>query len=115
MSATTLAPVPRILGSPRRTETLILLALLEESYPRELARLTRARLFSIQQILDSLDREGIVSSRFIGKERRVCLNPRFFAAEALRVLLVTLARGYPELERAASSLRRRPRGKGRRL
>lgn len=105
----------KALGSRRRTEVLILLALLEETYPSELARLLNAPLYSVQKIVDGLDREGIVATRLIGKERRVTLNPRFFANEELRTLLLRLAQAEPDLQIAASGLRRRPRRKGKRL
>lgn len=105
----------KTLGSRRRTEVLVLLALLEESYPAELARLLKAPLYSVQKIVDGLDREGIVATRLIGNQRRVTLNPRFFAKEELQKLLLRLAEAEPELQVAASGLRRRPRRKGKQL
>jgi DNA-binding MarR family transcriptional regulator len=69
----------KLFGSPRRTELLILLALLEESYPLELARMLSAKRFSIQTMIDSLELEGVVATRLIGRTRRVSLNPRFYA------------------------------------
>ena len=102
-------------GSRRRTEVLILLALLEESYPTELALLLNAPLFSVQKIVDDLDRQGIVATRLIGKARRATLNPRFIASQELRALLLRLAQSEPELQTAAASVRRRPRRRGKHL
>ena len=105
----------KLLGSRRRTEVLILIALLGESYPAELARLLGAPLFSVQKIVDALDREGIVASRISGKTRRVSLDPRYFAQQELEALLLRLAEAEPELHRAAASRRSRPRRAGKAL
>ncbi|NNF05557.1 MAG: hypothetical protein HKN21_02235 [Candidatus Eisenbacteria bacterium] len=102
----------KLLGSRRRTETLILVALLEESYPSELARLLSAPLYSIQKVVDALDVEGVLATRRVGTERRVSLNPRYLAAKELRQLLLRLAKAEPSLEKIAASVRRRPRRKG---
>jgi len=106
---------PAIFGSPRRTETLVLLALLEESYPRELARLLEAPLLSIQNIIDALEREGVLSTRLLGNQRRVTLNERFYGFKPLKELLLRLAEGDPRLQSIVGSLRRRPRRRGKAL
>ncbi|HVS12251.1 MAG TPA: hypothetical protein VMS76_20490 [Planctomycetota bacterium] len=67
------------------------------------------------QILDSLELEGVVASRQLGRTRRVSLNPRYFAADPLRALLEKLATGSPELQRLAATRRARPRRKGKPL
>ncbi len=105
----------QLFGSRTRTRLLILLNLLEESYPRELARLLDAPLFSVQRMVDALEKEGCVATRVIGRERRVSLDPRYIAAEELRALLSRLSLAEPELELAAASLRRRPRRRGKEL
>ena len=89
-----------------------LLALLEESYPTELARLLSAPLFSVQKIVDALDREGILATRRIGTERRVSLNLRYFAAAELKSLLLRLAEGDARVRKIATDVRRRPRRQG---
>ena len=98
-----------LFGSRRRTEVLILLGLLEESYPSELASLLEAPLYSVQRILSDFEDQGIVASRLRGRTRLVSLNPRYYAVEELRALLARLARGEPELEAIASRHRGRPR------
>jgi hypothetical protein len=96
-------------GSRRRTEVLVLVALLGESYPSEIARLLGAPLFSVQKIVDSLDREGILATRLMGGTRRVSLDPRWFAARELEALLLRLAEAEPRLQKAAAGRRSRPR------
>lgn len=112
---TTLNPASRLFGSPRRTQVLTLLALLKESYPGELTRLLGTSKASILQILDGLEREGVVSSRQLGRTRRVALDPRYWAAAELRALLDKLAAGSSDLQRIAASRRSRPRRKGKPL
>lgn len=91
------------------------IALLGESYPRELARVLNAPLLSVQRVVDALDEEGVVAVRSFGKIRRVTLNPRFFGSADLRALLLRLAEGETEIQQAVSSLRRSPRRKGKAL
>lgn len=98
-----------LFGSRRRTEVLIMLALLEETYPTELARLLDAPLYSVQTILASLEDQGIVASRKRGRMRMVSLDPRYYAFEELQALLRRMARAEPELEEAAAGRRSRPR------
>jgi DNA-binding transcriptional ArsR family regulator len=99
----------QIFGSRRRTEILILLALLENSYPSELTRLLEAPLYSVQTILGDLESQGIVASRRQGRMRIVSLDPRYFASKELRSLLLRLAEAEPVLDGAAATRRTRPR------
>lgn len=110
-----LSSAPKIFGSPRRTETLLLLSLLGESYPGELTRLLGASKAAILQILESLELEGLVASRQLGRTRRVELNPRYYAASEFQTLLRKLATASPDLQRVAASRRSRPRRKGKPL
>jgi DNA-binding transcriptional ArsR family regulator len=98
-----------LFGSRRRTQILILLAMLEESYPAELARLLGARLFAVQTILAALESETIIVTRRLGRTRRVELNPRFIAYDELRALLWKLGEHDAELQAAAARKRGRPR------
>lgn len=102
----------RLFGSRRRTSVLILLRLLEESYPTELARLLGARLYAIQTIIDSLESEGVIVTRRLGQTRRVQFNPRYVAHDELQALLWTLGENDHELQRAAARKRGRPRRRG---
>ncbi len=102
----------KLLGSPRRTQVLVLLALLGESYPSELARLLDAQKAAILYILDGLEAEGVLASRPLGRTRRLELDPRYFAAKELRALLLKLAEADDHLQAAAAGRRARPRRKG---
>lgn len=97
-----------LFGSRRRTEILILLGLLEESYPSELASLLQAPLYSVQRILADLEDQGVVASRLRGRTRLVSINPRFYAVQELRALLARLALGEPDLDALAAGHRVRP-------
>jgi predicted transcriptional regulator len=107
-------PAPPLFGSKMRTALLMLVAVLEESYPAELARYLRTSIGSVQRTLDKIEDEGLVSTRPLAV-RRVTLNPLFPAAKELRSLLVRLAEGYPQYARLKESRRLRPRRRKKRL
>jgi hypothetical protein len=90
-------------------------ALLGETYPTELARLLGAPLYSVQTIVESLDRDGVVACRLVGRSRLVSLDPRYYGFRELRALLLRLSEGEPALQHAAASRRSRPGGAGRPL
>ncbi len=104
-----------LFGNPTRTGVLLVLALVDESYPQELARLLGRSLSTVQVAVDRLELDGIVSSRRLGSERRVTLNPRFYAARTLRSFLMELAHQQREIVEAVSEARRRPRRRGKPL
>jgi hypothetical protein len=106
---------PRLFGSRRRTEVLVTIALLGETFPSELARLLDAPLYSVQNIVAALDREGVLATRISGRARIVSLDPRYFAFPELKGLLLKLAEAEPDLRAAASGRRSRPRRAGRPL
>ena len=80
----------KVFGTVLRTRVLTTVALTGETFAAEVARLTGNRLFPVQRVLDSLEREALVVSRKSGVERRFTLNPRFFARSELRALLLRL-------------------------
>jgi len=94
---------------------LIALQLLGESYARELARLLSAPLSGVQMALRTLERDSIVVARNVGRTRVYQLSPRYFAARELTPFLARLAEAEPEIQRAVSALRRRPRRTGKPL
>jgi DNA-binding MarR family transcriptional regulator len=104
-----------VFGTRTRSNLLILLELLEESHASELARLAGVRLFTVQSALDSLEQAGLVVGIAVGRERRVRLNPRFYAHKELRALLSRMASEDTELSERLSELRRRPRRAGKKL
>jgi len=99
-------------GGQGRTRSLLALQLLEESYPRELARVLAMPLSSVQKALASLELDGLVAGRMVGRTRLYQLNPRYFAAEALRTYLSRLSEPEEVLRTRVASVRRRPRRRG---
>ncbi len=102
----------KLFGTRRRTQILILLFLLEETHASELASLLRIPVKTVQRILAGLEDENVISGRIIGRERRIRLNERYFAADELHSLLRTVAARDSQMAEAAANLRRRPRRKG---
>ena len=92
----------KLFGSRRRTELLIVIALLGESYPTEIARLLGARLYSIQTIVDELEREGVLATQLRARTRWVRLDSRFYAFAELQALLIRLAKAEPRLSAMAA-------------
>ena len=102
-------------GGVTRTRVLMALVLLEESYPRELSRLLEAPISGIQQALGSLERDGLVAGRLMGRTRLVRLEPRYFARPELEAYVARLASADRPLSRRVEALRRRPRLAGKPL
>jgi DNA-binding transcriptional ArsR family regulator len=107
-------PAPALFGSKMRTALLMLVAVLEETYPAELARYLGSSISSVQRTLDKIEDDGLVSTRPL-VVRAVTLNPLFPAVKELRALLLRLAEGYPEYQRLKESRRLRPRRRNKRL
>lgn len=103
---------PALFGSRNRTMVLVGVRLLEQTYPSELAELLGLRVFSAQQILASLEREGVVVSRLVGRTRVVTLNPRYFARRELDAMLWALGKQDQTLQQKLATKRRRPRSVG---
>jgi DNA-binding transcriptional ArsR family regulator len=101
-------PAPIVFGSKTRTALLMIVAVLEETYPAELARLLDTTIPSVQKTLDKVEDEGLIATR-PRVVRAVTLNPLFPAAKELRALLLRLAEGYPEYQTLKEWRRLRPR------
>src|SRR5262245_26600598 len=99
-------------GSQARTRVLLALRLVDESYPRELARLLNVPLNGVQMAVRALARDGLVVARAAGRTQLVRLNPRYFAREDLARYLLTLASADATLNRRVAEERRRPRRPG---
>lgn len=99
-------------GSRSRTLVLLALSLLEESFPRELARLLEVPLNSVQGALRGLERDGLVAARAAGRTRLYRVNPRYFARAELAAYLARLLAAEPELAAQVAGLRKRPRRTG---
>jgi DNA-binding transcriptional ArsR family regulator len=107
-------PAPVLFGSKMRTALLMLVAVLEETYPAELARYLGSSISSVQRTLDKIEEDGLIATRPL-VVRAVTLNPLFPAVKELRALLLRLAEGYPEYQRLKESRRLRPRRRNKRL
>lgn len=101
-------PAPALFGTKMRTALLMLVAVLEETYPAELARYLGATIPSVQRTLDKVEVEGLIATRPL-VVRTVSLNPLYPAAKELRALLLRLAQGYPQYQQLKESRRLRPR------
>jgi DNA-binding transcriptional ArsR family regulator len=102
-------------GGLGRTRVLLALRLLGESHGRELARLLGMPASSVVQALGSLERDGLVAGRAVGRLRLFRLDPRYFAHDDLRRYLARLAEPETALLSRVASLRRRPRRAGKPL
>jgi DNA-binding transcriptional ArsR family regulator len=102
-------------GSRTRTLVLLALSLLEESFPRELARMLEAPLNGVQQALRGLEVDGLVAARAAGRTRLYRLNPRYFARQPLAEYLKRLASAENELVERTATVRKRPRRAGKPL
>lgn len=102
-------------GGSARTRVLVALRLLDDSYPRELARLLEIPLSGVQVALRGLERDGLVAARDAGRTRLFRLNPRYFARDELRAYLLRLADPDETLRHRVTALRRRPRRTGKPL
>jgi DNA-binding transcriptional ArsR family regulator len=102
-------------GGQARTLVLLALSLLEESFPRELARLLEAPLNGVQQALRGLEVDGLVGARSVGRTRLYRLSPGYFAREELGRYLKRLAGAERDLVARTARLRKRPRRTGKRL
>jgi len=96
-------------GSATRTRVLVALRLMGASYARELARLLGGAVNGIQGAIRSLEADGLVVGREVGRTRVFELNPRYFAASEVRSLADKLASVDTDLQDRVSAIRRRPR------
>lgn len=104
-----------LFGTRTRTDTLVLIALMEETHASEIARLLDVSLSTAQNVLDTLEAAGIISGAVEGRARRVRLDPRYFARDELRALLDKMALNDKELRERVATIRRRPRRAGKKL
>ncbi len=103
---------PDLFGTPLRTRVLVFVALVEETYPREVAAVLDVPISNVQRVIGQYEEEGVLATRLFGRVRHVTLNPRWFARDALRAFLERYAVAFPDLAAKADALRRRPRRSG---
>jgi len=102
-------------GSATRTRVLLALGLLEDSYPRELARILDLPLSGVQRALQGLERDRLVAARSVGRTRLYRLDPGYFAHADLKRYLMRLLEAESDLRRHVGALRQRPRRTGKPL
>ena len=83
-------------GSRSRTRILLALSRLEFSYPRALARRLESPIFALRKALDGLERDGLVTSRLVGRTRVYRLDPFYVAYKELAAYLARLASAESE-------------------
>lgn len=105
---------PTIFGTEQRTRLLLLIAVLGDTYPAELARYSGASIPSVQESLDLLERDNLISTRQV-VVRAVTLNPTYPAAKELKAFLLRIAEGYPAYKQIVEAIRRRPRRRNKHL
>jgi len=103
-------------GSRSRTRILLALSDLEFSYPRALARRLDSPIFAVRKALEGLERDGLVSSRLVGRTRVYTLDSSYVAFKELAAYLGRLARADAEAaapeEAATEEVRPRPQFPG---
>ncbi len=105
---------PKLFGSVPRTEVLLAVGLLGDTYPSELARGLGFAIPSVQRILRDLEVEGVLVSRERGRTRLYSLNPRFYGASALKDFLRKYVQ-QTDVDAKLQRIRSRPRRAGKEL
>lgn len=107
-------PDPKLFGSATRTRALMAIALLKETYVGQLAKLLGLSSPVLFRIVDGLEREGVVSSRYVGRTRTLRLNPRLYGVGELEAFLLKYAKGT-DIEEKLARIRHRPRRRGKKI
>jgi DNA-binding transcriptional ArsR family regulator len=102
-------------GSLTRTRVLLALEGLSESYARELARILDSPVSVVQKALRSLEKDGLVAGRIMGRTRLYRIDARYFASAELKRFLRRVAEPDRELKARLAQIRRRPRRAGKPL
>ncbi len=101
----------QLFGSRVRTDTLIAIGRLGQTFLSELARVLDRRPTEIIRAVSSLERVGVVATRRMGRTRVVQLEPRFWGAKELYALLLRMSE-MPRYRQRWASVRGRPRAIG---
>jgi DNA-binding transcriptional ArsR family regulator len=108
------AATPALFGSPTRTRILLAIALLKETYISQLVAVLDLSKSVIFRIVDDLERDAVIVSRYIGRTRTVSLNPRMYGAADLESFLLKYAKGT-DVEKRVATVRKRPRRRNKEL
>ena len=93
----------------------LVVALDQGAYARQIANLLGRDLITVQRNLRSLERDGILASRFIDRVRLFELNRRYRYRRPLTALLQTMVHDDPRIRTVVEALRQRPRRTGKAL
>jgi DNA-binding transcriptional ArsR family regulator len=103
-----------LFGSTTRTDVLVAVGRLGETYVAELGRLLDLRPTEVVRALSSLERSGVIATKRLGNTRLVRLEPRYRAKDELYALLLRLSES-PRYEGVWKAVRGRPRAIGKPL
>ncbi len=95
-------------GSQSRTRILLAIDLLGSSFPRELSRLLDVPIFAVRKALASLERDGILSARAVGRTRVYRFDPAYPAHQELVAYVTRLARDNPTMRARTDALAQAP-------
>lgn len=104
-----------LFGSATRTNCLLVIQMLGETHPSEVARILEISLSQAQKAVESLERASIVVSVLEGRTRRVRINPRYPYSAELASLLDKIGADNLGLQSKLSEIRRRPRRQGKEI
>ena len=104
-----------LFGTATRTRILILIFMLKETYPSQVAEILEISLNQSQGAIESLEVPGIVVRVTDGRQRKVKLNPRYAFKEELQSLLQKMAVSDITMQEKLAEYRRRPRKSGKPL
>ena len=85
---------------------LVSLILPGSSFQRELARLLDSSPSAVQKALTSLERDGLISGRMVGRTRSYTLSPRYFARAEFGGFPKCVAEADLDLQARTAELRR---------
>jgi predicted transcriptional regulator len=100
-----------LFGSKLRTDILLAIGMLEETYASELARLLGVSFTAVQRILEGLENDGVLIGRLVGRTRFIQIDQKWFGAKPLSELLRTLGERNPDLRNRIESVRLNPRNR----
>ena len=104
-----------IFGTATRTNVLLAIHMLGETYVTELSGMLEISLNQAQHALASLEDAGLIVREGMGRLRRVQLNPRSVLTPEISALLDKMAHYDVPLQKRLAERRRRPRKTGKEL
>lgn len=103
-----------LFGSTNRTDVLVAVGRLGETYVAQLGRVLKLRPTEVVRALASLEQAGVVATKRLGNTRLVRLEPRYRAKDELYALLLCLSES-PRYNGIWAQVRGRPRAIGKPL